>query len=553
MNGFPPSDNVQPTIDYSSVGKPSTATSAPSDLSRLQVGFVEGAKPLLADETAAVLRQRLKAVVLVLSLALTTGFISSFFLPKTPYMVLRGVVVVVLVGSYLLLRSTRPMPLRRLQLVELLIFGGVAVQAVLVLTHRTICFAESQDIASTIAGKNVTFLVWSVLILLYGMFMPNNWKRAALILLPTACIPYATMLLVRWKSQQAADIFDQDQFGMPVPWPFLAAFAAIYATHVIHSIRREAFKAKLFGQYRLKERIGAGGMGEVYQAEHVLLKRPCAIKLIKPGSEVDATALARFEREVQATARLTHWNTVEIFDYGHTEDGTFYYVMELLPGLSLDELVDRYGPLPPERAVHLLRQTCRALREAHASGLVHRDIKPANIFAANRGGIHDVAKLLDFGLVKQKRTEGAKGEVATPSDSFAGSPFYMAPEQASEFGKEDARTDIYALGAVAYYLLTGKPPFSGKNPVEIIIAHSRDEVVPPSRVRDKIPADLDKIVLRCLAKKPEDRFADVDSLETALASCECATQWSDEAAAAWWRSVEDTSSDSEAPSPGGVV
>lgn len=539
MNAPDSNDNLQPTIDYSAPGEPSVSGTDPPDVPRVKVGFAEGTRPLLSDETAALLRQRLKAVVVVLSITLTVAFVGSFFLAKTPFVVLRGGIVVVMIGSYLLLRSSRSMPLRRLQLVELLVFGGVAVQAVLVLTNRTMCFAGNQDVASTIAGRNVTFLVWSVLILLYGMFMPNTWKRAALVLLPTACIPYATNLFMRWKSQQAAEIFDMDQFGMPVPWPFVAAFAAIYASHVIHSIRREAFKAREFGQYRLKEKLGSGGMGEVYRAEHVLLKRPCAIKLIKPENETDATALARFEREVRATAELTHWNTVEIYDFGHTDDGTFYYVMELLPGLSLEDLVDEHGPLPPERAVHFLRQTCRALREAHVGGLVHRDIKPANIFAATRGGIHDVAKLLDFGLVKQGRSKEAEGAGATQAGSFAGSPLYMAPEQASEFGKADARTDIYALGAVAYYLLTGEPPFSGKSPVEIIIAHSRDEVVPPSRVRDGIPEDLEKVVLRCLAKKPEDRFPEVGSLERALADCECAGKWDEQQAAVWWKGVED--------------
>jgi eukaryotic-like serine/threonine-protein kinase len=538
MNAPISNDNLQATIDYSPLGEASAAGANPPDVSRAKVGFIEGSRPLLSEETAALLRQRLKAVALVLSITLTMAFVSSFFILKTPFMILRGGIVVVLIGSYLLLRSSRPIPLRRLQLVELFVFGGVAVQAVLVLTNRTMRFAESQDVASTITGRNVTFLVWSVLILLYGMFMPNTWKRAALILLPAACIPFATNFFMRWKSSQAADIFDKDQFGMPVPWPFLAAFAAIYATHVIHSIRREAFKAKQFGQYRLKEKLGSGGMGEVYRAEHVLLKRPCAIKLIRPENETDATALARFEREVRATAELTHWNTVEIYDFGHTDDGTFYYVMELLPGLSLEDLVKKHGPLPPERVVHLLLQTCRALREAHSRGLIHRDIKPANIFAAVRGGVYDVAKLLDFGLVKQERSKEAEQADAAQAGSLAGSPLYMAPEQASEFGKADARTDIYALGAVSYYLLTGKPPFSGKSPMAIIIAHSHDEAAPPSKFREGIPDDLEVIVLRCLAKKPEERFPDAVSLEKALANCECAEKWDDQRAAVWWKTIE---------------
>ena len=538
MSDSKSAEDVQPTIDCSAVDGQSVASTSPPDVSRAKVGFVEGTRPQLADETSVLLRQRLKAVSLVLSITLTVAFVWNLFLSEVPFVFLRACILTLLIGSHTVLRSSLPLTLRALRVIELIVFGGVAVQIVLNLSQRTLGFAGEGDVASTIAGKGIIFLAWCFLILLYGMFMPNAWKRAALILFPSACIPYATVLFIRWKSQQAADIFDADQFGMPVPMPLLAAFAAVYASHVIHSIRREAFKAKQFGQYRLKEKLGAGGMGEVYKAEHVLLKRPCAIKLIKPDSETDLMALARFEREVRATAKLTHWNTVEIYDYGHTDDGTFYYVMELLPGMSLDDLVKKHGPLPPERALHFLRQTCCALREAHASGLIHRDIKPANIFAARRGGICDVTKLLDFGLVKQRGSQESEDSQLTQAGSFSGSPLYMSPEQATAFSESDPRTDIYSLGAVAYHLLTGKPPFSGRNPLEIIIAHSRDEVIPPSKIRDDVPADLENVILRCLAKNPEERFADVESLEKALAHCECADKWDEQRAAVWWHTKE---------------
>ena len=183
------------------------------------------------------------------------------------------------------------------------------------------------------------------------------------------------------------------------------------------------------GQYRLKQVLGFGGMGAVYLAEHVLLRRPCAIKLIRPDQAGDPRTLIRFEREVQATATLTHSNTVEIFDYGHAEDGTFYYVMEYLPGMNLEDLVEQHGPMPPERAVHLLRQVCQALREAHGIGLIHRDIKPSNIFACERGKVYDVAKLLDFGLVKGFGLAGDDAKL-TREGAFTGSPAFMSPEQA---------------------------------------------------------------------------------------------------------------------------
>jgi len=274
-------------------------------------------------------------------------------------------------------------------------------------------------------------------------------------------------------------------------------------------------------------------MGEVYLAEHRMLKRPCAVKLIRREQAGDPHALARFEREVQATARLSHWNTVEIYDYGRTEDGTFFYVMEYLPGLSLEDLLDRHGPLPAERVVHLLRQTCQGLREAHAVGLIHRDIKPGNIFVAQRGGLYDVVKLLDFGLVKPLADiDSAR---LTAEGAISGTPLYMSPEQARGLDEIDARSDIYSLGAVAYMLLTGRPPFEGTNPLDVMIAHARDDVMPPSKFQADVPADLEGVILRCLAKRPDDRFQDADSLEQSLAACAAADQWTQAHAADWWR------------------
>jgi serine/threonine protein kinase len=202
----------------------------------------------------------------------------------------------------------------------------------------------------------------------------------------------------------------------------------------------DAIKAKELGQYKLKRLLGSGGMGEVYLAEHLLMKRPCAIKMIKPEKAGDPRVLARFEREVRATAKLSHWNNIDIFDYGRAADGTFYYVMEFLPGMNLGDLVRRFGPLAPERVIHLMRQTCDALAEAHGAGLIHRDIKPANIFAAERGGHKDIAKLLDFGLVKPI-TNIDQGSL-TQEGALTGSPLYMSPEQATGDADPDARSDI---------------------------------------------------------------------------------------------------------------
>jgi serine/threonine-protein kinase len=354
------------------------------------------------------------------------------------------------------------------------------------------------------------------------------------VLLPAAFLPFGLILWLKSSNPAIDAALAADKMNTPVILPFLAVLVAVFGTYIINSIRREAFKARQLGQYVLKTKLGAGGMGEVFRAEHQLLKRPCAVKLIKPDKVGDAAVLSRFEREVQATAKLTHWNSIEIYDYGHSDDGTFYYVMELLPGLSLDDLVKFHGPLPAERAVHCLRQTCKALREAHAKGLIHRDIKPANIFAAERGGVYDVVKLLDFGLVREQSSQ-ADDLKLTQAGTFSGSPLFMCPEQTKSYHNLDARSDIYSLGAVAYFLVTGRAPFVGDNIYDIIAAHARDPVTPASELNPAVPLDLELVINRCLAKMPVHRFQDVDSLEKALAACECADKWSEDQAAAWWR------------------
>jgi eukaryotic-like serine/threonine-protein kinase len=257
---------------------------------------------------------------------------------------------------------------------------------------------------------------------------------------------------------------------LPSEWHprFSCSFSTIRRT--INTLRTEAYRAKQLGQYKLKRLIGSGGMGDVYLAEHQLMKRPCAIKVIRAEKAGDPKVLARFEREVQATAKLSHWNSIDIFDYGRADDGTFYYVMEFLPGMNLAELIRRYGPMPASRVIHLVRQACDALQEAHEVGLVHRDIKPANIFAAVRGGQYDVAKLLDFGLAKP--VANLEEDQITQEGTITGSPLYMSPEQAVGDREPDARSDIYAMGAVIYYLLTGKPPFDDERPMKVLIAHA---------------------------------------------------------------------------------
>jgi len=537
MSGTKTSDALQPTIDGPGGSQPGPPPPQPRDSSRPKVGFVEGTRPHFSDETATLLRSRLQAAAFVLSVILVLTFVRSLFFPNVPLVGLRAAILAGFVASFFALRSRRGFSLFELQSFEAGLFGILAVQLLLMMHSELVSFAEAGEVASVVALEWIFLAVWSLLILTYAIFIPNTWQRATAVLLPAACLPYLLLFWMRWQTPEVARALEAEKMGISIPMPFVAVFIAVFGTYTMNSVRREAFKARQLGQYVLKKKLGSGGMGEVYQAEHQLLKRPCAVKLIRPRKAADATVLARFEREVQATAKLTHWNTIEIFDYGHSGDGTFYYAMELLPGLSLEDLVKIYGPLPPERAVHFLRQVCGALREAHAKGLIHRDIKPGNIFAAERGGVYDVAKLLDFGLVREQAPEETDAGLTRPG-TFSGSPLYMCPEQVKTYHQLDARSDIYSLGAVAYYLVTARPPFERSDTFEILMAHARDPVEPPTKINPAVPADLELVIIRSLAKLPANRFQDVESLDKALADCACAGKWTDQRAADWWQAAE---------------
>jgi serine/threonine-protein kinase len=455
-------------------------------------------------------------------------------------------VVLALVGLIALLWSRWPIPLAGLKALELAMIGLLAGRIAFVQYRLMLEFSLRGDkMMAQLTFKNVVLLT-AVLILTYGLYVPKSWRRAAIVVGPMALLPFATLALLALRHPEAMEWIFEGWNYSTTPRVLLFTFdglvlailagGATFGARTISRLRRQVAEARQLGQYRLRRRIGAGGMGEVYLAEHLLLKRPCAVKLVRAVDAADPRALGRFEREVRLTATLTHPNTVEIYDYGQTEDGTYYYVMEYLNGLSLAELVERHGPLPPGRVVFLLRQICGSLREAHAAGLVHRDIKPSNIFAARRGGLGDVAKLLDFGLV----LPAARPDAADLSGEgqILGTPLYMSPEQATVGRELDARSDIYALGAVAYYLLTGRPPFDEGSGLEVLIAHARDPVVPPSRSRPDIPDDLERVVLRCLAKDPADRFPDAEGLERALGACTCAWDWDQERADRWWRDAD---------------
>jgi serine/threonine-protein kinase len=323
---------------------------------------------------------------------------------------------------------------------------------------------------------------------------------------------------------------------MPLPpaayvaiWGVLGVATTTVISYVIYGLQLQVRKAMQLGQYLLEDKIGEGGMGIVYRASHAMLRRPTAIKLLTGST---GQAAERFEREVQITARLTHPNTVAIFDYGRTPDGVFYYAMEYLDGITLEDLVIDFGPLPAPRVVHILLQVCGALDEAHAHGLVHRDIKPANIMLTERARVQDVVKVLDFGLVKE--TEQQTDVNVSNVNTILGTPHYMAPEAIIDPTNVDARTDLYAVGATAYFLLTGEHVFDGTSLVEVCSQHLHQPPAAPSSKRPDLPASLERVVLACLAKKAADRPADADALAQMLLECEL-EEWTREDARTWWQ------------------
>jgi serine/threonine-protein kinase len=321
---------------------------------------------------------------------------------------------------------------------------------------------------------------------------------------------------------------------------YLLLGVAVVISHVVTRLGRQVVKEREMGSYKLGELLGRGGMGEVYRATHRMLARPAAIKLIRPevlaerhGDFADL-AVTRFRREAEAAANLRSPHTVELYDFGVTEDGTLYFVMELLQGMDLETLVQHEGPLPAKRVIHILRQVCESLEEAHANGLVHRDIKPANIHVGRVGLRQDFVKVLDFGLVKSVVGTLSEDSMATAAGLTPGTPAYMAPEMALG-EKVDRRADIYALGCVAYYLLTGRLVFEGTASFQVIAKHIQDAPVPPSqRTELEIDPALDRVVLSCLAKKPADRPQTAAELDRELAEIET-EPWSQEEANRWWR------------------
>ncbi len=425
-------------------------------------------------------------------------------------------------------RREQELPMGRLMLLDALC---VMIPAV------AVAFPDAQDNAAGIAPL-LAVLVTSDVLILRAVTIPSTWRR-------TLVIGLISTLPVQLSPFYNPGAIQEFMTHNPVPmrhvllflWAMIGVAGASVASQVIYGLRRSIRQARQLGQYHLVEKIGAGGMGVVYRASHALLRRPTAVKLLLPEKAGPAD-LARFEREVQATSQLTSPHTVPIYDFGHTPEGLFYYAMELLEGEDLERMVRRHGPLPFPRVIHVLRQVCESLAEAHDMGLVHRDVKPGNVVLGPRGGRFDVVTVLDFGLVKSIDA-GPLEAGSKEGGQVAGSPHYMAPEAIQ--GKQvDPRADIYALGAVGYFLLAGEPVFEGETFLDVLAKHLDEAPIPPSRRAGvEIPEELEALILACLAKRPEDRPQDARTLGARLATMAAAFPWTDEDARKLWESTRD--------------
>jgi serine/threonine-protein kinase len=378
---------------------------------------------------------------------------------------------------------------------------------------------------------NVLVLILTAMTTSRAILVPSSAAHTVRVTTLAAMPVIGAILILPDAPGLPPEVADLPRFWS-ILWVACAAVIATLASHVIYGLREEIRQARRLGQYTLEEKLGEGGMGAVYRASHAMLRRPTAIKLLPPD-KAGEVALGRFEREVQLTASLSHPNTISVFDYGRTPDGIFYYVMEYLDGTNLEELVRLDGPQPPARVARILGQVASALVEAHGVGLIHRDIKPENVILCERGGIPDVAKVVDFGLVKD--LERGTEVRLTQTNVVQGTPLYLSPEAINAPDAVGVRSDLYSLGAVGYYLLTGTHVFAGRTLVEVCSHHLHTPPDRPSeRLEAPIPVHLEQLILTCLEKNAERRPASATALCDALGDLEGLDDWDDDVAREWW-------------------
>jgi tRNA A-37 threonylcarbamoyl transferase component Bud32 len=501
---------------------------APATLQTLDLMEGEGRPDLVP-----LLRQRLMSVSAIAMGACIVAYgISHFGLPGEyrevalpVHLLLDGAGLLLNLGFFILLWR-RSFPAAFLRAVDLLFF-----------LLNALVFVALPPLV--VGGQNVNASPTALLVLVRCIFVPDSPLRTLLVCL----VIWAAYLVGNFLGMGA------NPLGLPgVPTdPEVLRLSFLFgnfsiglnltigmvAVYSLHGLRMRAFEAEQAGSYELLEKLGEGGMGEVYRARHALLQRPTAVKLIREELLDSPTALKRFEREVRAASELRDPNTIAIYDFGKTAGGRFYYAMEYLEGLDLQDLVDRFGPVAPERAVFLLAQALGSLGEAHRRGVLHRDVKPGNLFLTARGSHFDFVKVLDFGLVKHLDPPSeAEAELAI-GDAVPGTPEYMAPERFSEDQHADPSSDLYSVGAVAYFLLTGRPVFDG-SPGQVLVDHTETPPVPPRRTGVELSEALERVVLRALAKLPEERFRSAEEFREALRQTPEWGRWTRERAHRWW-------------------
>ena len=508
-----------------------------------------GSGTLVNTLTESLLRRRLLSLGLVF-LVIGGLWLSANLLNQRSFFPIIQIPLLLAIGCMaLLLFSKKPLSLTPLRALELLLFGLAAAYVGLqdfTFIHQSAALGDS---GMALSGLLRTVSHYVLLVIVYGMFIPNTWQRAAWVVAPLAATPVAATLFLWGRYPGIAETMAPTRSGEFVEAGVLLIFSAAIAigsTQIVGHYRSDQVKAREMGFYKLRERIGVGGMGEVWLAEHEKLVRPAVIKLIRPerlkeGRKEAQRTVRRFEREAQATAELRSPHTVELYDFGVTSDQTFYYVMEYLNGIDLATLVKKHGPIPPQRTIYLLQQACESLGEAHNHHLIHRDVKPANIFVCHMGLSYDFIKVLDFGLVKTQSNDASSshGDMSTEltmEGMTTGTPAFMAPELAVGQDNVDVRSDIYALGCVGYWLLTGELVFQQENPIAMIVDHVNAMPVPPSqRTENNVPEELDRIILKCLEKDPAQRFQTAMELADALLTCAQPQDWSREHAESWWK------------------
>ena len=505
-------------------------------------GVNAGATQRLQSETRELLQHRLRALALISAVPSALSMIRWMFIYPTGAWA-TGAYTLGAVACWLYLRRPQ-LPRSTLRAVGVGIFLAmlitVGVNSYLSLGEalRLGDFGSYRAIINRLPG------IYLLLMFAYAMFIPSSWQQTMKVVLVMVASAMAPSFALMWTHQEAFmaagdTVRTAEQISSSLLLLFTGGLFAVFGSYIINGYRRAAAEVDDAGMYRLLGKLGEGGMGEVWRAEHRMLARPVAIKIIRPELLGDAavadTATKRFTREARATAALQSPHTVQLYDFGATQEGTFFYVMELLRGLDMQDLVKRYGPLRSERAVHLLRQAAYSLQEAHDRGLVHRDIKPGNLHVGVFAGKADWVKVLDFGLVTSFAGDRAGNEGLTVEGMTTGTPAYFPPEMAAGAQAADARSDIYALAAVGYWLITGQLVFSGNTPLEMVLQHVQQQPVPPSqRTENAVPPGLERTILAGLSKDPDDRPQSMREFAEMLDAAGTG-DWNPEQATEWWR------------------